>query len=526
MAGNFRGQGETFRKRSVKEPMESMKNLLLGIDIGTSACKVAVFDKTGKVVASVSKTYDVYYVKDGWVEQDPNQWWDAVVEAIQKMISQYKINPVDIKGVGIDGQSWSAIPIDIGGKVLANTPIWMDTRASDICTRLKDEIGEDEIFQLCGNPVEPMYTTPKILWYKENKPEVYKNTYKILQSNSFIVYRLTNEVSQEMSQGYGLHCFDMRKGIWDEDMCKKLGVDINMLPEKIYKCHEVVGTITKEAAKATSLAEGTPVVAGGLDAACGTLGAGVIHAGQTQEQGGQAGGMSICLEEYKADKKLILSYHVVSDKWLLQGGTVGGGGVIRWFEKEFCELERNNAKDTNGNSFDEMNIEAQEINKGSDGVVFLPYMSGERSPIWDKNAKGVFYGLDFAKTRAHMIRACFEGVAFSLKHNLEVAEQAGAYVDTLYATGGSANSLLWTQIKADITGKKIVVPSSDTSATMGAAMLAGVGVGIYKDFEDAVEKCVNVVREHKPKADNDIYTKNYNTYLELYRNLKDLMAKS
>lgn len=503
-----------------------MKTLLLGIDIGTSACKTAVFDEDGKVIASVTKPYDVYYVKEGWVEQDPNQWWDSVVAALNSLVTEHNINPKDIKGVGIDGQSWSAIPIDKDGNVLANTPIWMDTRASEICEKLKRDIGEDKIFSLCGNPVEPMYTTPKILWYKENLPKVYDNTYKILQSNSFIVYRLTNRISQEMSQGYGLHCFDMHNGRWDKEMAEMLGIDLDMLPEKIYDCHEVVGTITKEAAEATLLAEGTPVVAGGLDAACGTLGAGVIHAGQTQEQGGQAGGMSICLNEYKADKKLILGYHVVPNAWLLQGGTVGGGGVIRWFEKEFCEFERNKAETNDNNSFDEMNIEASEINKGSDGVVFLPYMAGERSPIWDKNAKGVFYGLDFSKTRAHMIRACLEGVAFSLKHNVEVAENAGAYVDTLYATGGSANSLLWTQIKADILDKKIVVPSSDTSATMGAAMLAGVGVGVYKDFEEAAEKCVKVVREHKPKADNKVYIKNYDTYLKLYKNLKDLMAEA
>lgn len=503
-----------------------MNDLLLGIDIGTSSCKAAVFNAAGRVEASVTKEYDVHYVKDGWVEQDPNQWWDTVVEAISDLFKKSNINAADIKGIGIDGQSWSAIAIDKEGSVLCNTPIWMDTRAGDICDKLKAEIGEDNIFALCGNPMEPMYTTAKILWYKENLPDVYKKTFKILQSNSFVVYRLTGKLSQDISQGYGLHCFDMKKGKWDKDMAESMGIDINMLPEKIYKCHEIVGAVTKEAAKLTGLEEGTPVVAGGLDAACGTLGAGVINAGQTQEQGGQAGGMSICLSEYKADKRLILGYHVVPEKWLLQGGTVGGGGIVRWFEREFCEAERITAKNSNCNSFDQMNMEADEINKGSDGVVFLPYMAGERSPIWDKNAKGVFYGLDYAKTRAHMIRACFEGVAFSLKHNIEIAEQAGAYVGTLHATGGSANSLLWTQIKSDITGKDIDVPSSDTSATMGAAMLAGVGVGIYKDFDEAVSKCVKLVRQHKSNADHEEYSKNYDTYLKLYESLKSLMANS
>ena len=503
-----------------------MSRLLLGIDIGTSGCKAAIFSESGQLISSETQPYDVIYPKEGWAEQDPNEWWDAVVKAVKSLLSNSGIDPSDIKAIGIDGQSWSAIPIDQEGNVLVNTPIWMDTRASDICRRLKDEIGEQEIFNLCGNPIEPMYTLPKILWYKENMPEVYKKTYKILQSNSFIVYRLTQKISQDISQGYGFHCFDMRKGQWDKDMAEKMGIDLDMLPERIYKSHEIVGYVSKAVANIISICEGTPVVAGGLDAACGTLGAGVINAGQTQEQGGQAGGMSICLEEYKADPRLIMSYHVVPEKWLLQGGTVGGGGVIKWFEREFCEEERIAAKEKMNSSFDQMNMEAVEIPEGSDGLIFLPYMAGERSPIWDKNAKGIFYGLNFSITRAHMIRACFEGVAFSLKHNLDVANEAGADVDVMYATGGAANSKLWTQIKADITGKEIYVTSSDTSATMGAAMLAGVGVGIYKDFEDAVKKCVKITRKHVPNERNDKYGKNYRTYLEIYKSLKNIMSEN
>jgi len=502
-----------------------MEKLLLGIDIGTSACKAAVFNELGDVVASVAREYDVYYVREGWVEQNPDQWWTTVIEAIQSLLKEQSIDPADIMGIGIDGQSWSAIPVDIQGNVLACTPIWMDTRSGENCSRLKSEIGEDEIFSLCGNPVEPMYTTPKILWFKENMPDVYRRTHKFMQSNSFIVYRMTGEFSQDISQGYGLHCFNMRKGCWDQDMCRKMKLDIHKLPDRISQCHEIVGKVSGKAAEATGLQVGTPVVAGGLDAACAALGAGVIHAGQTQEQGGQAGGMSICIDEYKADPRLILSSHVVPGKWLLQGGTVGGGGVIRWFEKEFCEFERSSGRLCATSSFEIMDREAQEIAGGSDGVIFLPYMAGERSPIWDKNAKGVFFGLDYSKTRAHMIRACLEGVAFSLKHNIEIAEQAGATVGALHATGGSANSVLWTQIKSDVTGKEIIVPSSDMSTTMGAAILAGVGAGVYRDFEEAAQKCVKVVREHKPHPDGaEAYIKNYSTYKKLYENLKSLMA--
>jgi xylulokinase len=502
-----------------------MKPYLLGIDIGTSACKIAVFNREGTVLESAAGEYEVYYPQPGWAEQNPEDWWKVICSTMKDMLSKSKIKPDEIAGIGIDGQSWSAIAVDKQGNVLTNTPIWMDTRASQICKGLNEKIGTEPIFQLSGNSLQPSYTTAKILWYKEHMPEVYQKIDKILQSNSYIGFKLTGKMTQDISQGYGFHCFDMHTGTWNEEMCEALGIPLEILPD-IYPCHEVIGTVTEAAAKESGLFPGTPVVAGGLDAACGTLGAGVIHSGETQEQGGQAGGMSICIDSYKADERLILSYHVVPGKWLLQGGTTGGGGVMRWLEKEFADYEREEGRRTGKSSLDLFNQLAQAVKPGSDGVVFLPYMAGERSPIWNPNAKGVFYGLDFGKSKGHFIRAAMEGVALSLKHNLDVAEEAGASVDVLRAMGGSANSLLWTQIKSDITGKPIVVPSSDTATTLGAAILAGVGVGVYEDFEEAVRLTVENKRYHVPnQADREVYDKNYKTYRNLYENLKNMMSE-
>ncbi len=502
-----------------------MKKYLLGIDIGTSACKVAVFNRQGEVIASGNGDYQVYYPKQGYAEQNPEEWWEAIYNAVKNTLQSAEIDSNDIAGVGVDGQSWSAIAVDQDGKVLHNTPIWMDTRTDEICKRLNHEIGADHIFDLAGNSLQAPYTTAKIIWYKENLPDVYQKIYKILQSNSFIVYRLTGIFSQDKSQGYGLHCFDMHTGTWDKAMCEQLGIPFEILPD-IYDCHKVVGYVTEEAAKLSGLAVGTPVVAGGLDAACGTLGAGVIHPSETQEQGGQAGGMSICIGEYSADPRLILSFHVIPDRWLLQGGTTGGGGAMRWLEREFADFEREEAKRTGKSSLELLNEIADKVNPGSDGLIFLPYMAGERSPIWDTHAKGVYYGLDYSKTKGHFVRALMEGVAFSLKHNLDVAETAGAKVNEMRAMGGSANSLLWTQIKADVTGKPIAVPSSDTATTLGAAILAGVGVGLYRNFEEAVEMTVKVKRHHEPNMENHaIYQKNFKTYLELYNNLSNTMKE-
>ena len=489
--------------------------MLLGIDIGTSACKVALFERNGQVAAQANEPYALYYPEPGWVEQNPDEWWMAICAGIKRVLEESGTDPGKIAGIGIDGQSWSAIPVDREGNCLANTPIWMDTRARDICERVKREVGGERIFQTAGNDFLPSYSTPKMLWFKENLPEIFKHTYKFLQSNSYIGYRLTGVMSQDLSQGYGLHFFNMKTCTYDEDLARELGLSADLAPE-LTGCDQIIGKVTANAAAQTGLKEGTPVVAGGLDAACGTLGAGVWKPGQTQEQGGQAGGMSICMDEAKAHPKLILGTHVVPDRWLLQGGTVGGGGVLRWFRQELgADL-----------SFDELTALAEKVPVGSEGVVFLPYMAGERSPIWDPDAKGVFYGLGFDKTKGHMIRAALEGVAFSLEHNLQTAAEAGVEAGELIAMGGASNSRLWTQIKADVTGKVIKVPASDTATTLGACILAGVGTGVYSSFEEAVKETVVITREQKPNMENhEIYKKSMELYLELYDRLKDTFRK-
>lgn len=502
-----------------------MEKLLLGIDIGTSACKVAIFNLQGKVISQASREYKVYFPAPGFVEQNPVEWWQSVCAAIKETIQTARIDSRQIAGIGIDGQSWSAIPVDKTGKVLHNTPIWMDTRAADICAETVLRVGFNKIFNLSGNSFEPTYTTPKILWFKKNLPEVYNTAYKFLQSNSYIACQLTGRFTQDLSQGYGIHSFNMNEGKWDDGFCEELGFDREKLPE-IFQCHEVIGEVTSEAAALTGLASGIPVVAGGLDASCGTLGAGVLKVGQTQEQGGQAGGMSICLASAVAHPKLILGFHVVPDLWLLQGGTVGGGGAIKWFKQEFGAFEDVVSKATGISPFKLMDDEAEKVNPGSDGVLFLPYMAGERSPLWDKNAKGVFFGLNYNKTRAHMIRAVMEGCAFALKHNVKTAEETGVDVNELVAMGGAANSRLWTQIKADITGKTIKVPTSDTATTLGAAILAGVGTGQYRSFEAAVKETIVTTRIHEPNMENNkIYSHNFEIFLEIYEKLKDTMQK-
>lgn len=502
-----------------------MEQYLLAIDLGTSSCKAAVFDRNGSVIDTATAAYPVYYPCPGWAEQDPEEWWGGICSAIQSILSGGKVCAKQIACVGVDGQSWSAVAIDRDGKCLTRNPIWMDNRAKAQCEAAVRQLGEDAFFACSGNPLLPSYTTGKVLWYRDELPEIYGRIDKILQSNSYIVFRLTGEITQDVSQGYGWHCFNMRNGSWNEDLLRDLKLDPSVLPA-VSACDQIVGRVTARAAAQCGLTEGTPVVAGGLDACCGTLGAGVLHAGETQEQGGQAGGMSICIDTYQADPRLILSFHVIPDKWLLQGGTVGGGGVMRWFEKQFGDYERSVAGERGKSSLVQLGELAEAAAPGSDGLIMLPYMSGERTPIWDPDAKGVFYGVDFSKTKGHFVRACMEGVAYSLRHNLEVAASAGADVEVMRSVGGSANSLIWTQIKADVTGKPIVVPYSDTATTLGAAMLAGVGCGMYASYEEAVDLTVRETRRHEPDPEKKaVYDRYYDTYLELYENLKEIMHK-
>ena len=488
---------------------------ILAIDIGTSACKVAVFDKSGKVLASRARGYPTYYPAPGYAEQKPGEWWEAVCESINGIFSSGGVKPKDIDAVGIDGQSWSCIPVDRNGDVLFDNPIWMDSRAEGICGEVKRNMPEQDIFSVCGNPFEPMYTTPKMLWFRQNFPDVFKRVYKILQSNSYIAYKLTGGFSQDLSQGYGLHFFNVRTGEWDKALAKAFDIPLGIMPD-IIKPYDVAGYVTGEAAKATGLPAGTPVAAGGLDAACSTFAAGVAEPGQTQEQGGQAGGMSICLDRCLTHEKLIMSFHVAPGRWILQGGTVGGGGALKWLRETMLPAI----------DFAEMSELAAKSPVGSNGVIFLPYMSGERSPIWDKRAKGVYFGLDYAKTRSDIIRATMEGVAFALLHNIQTAEEVRAYITDMNSVGGSANSDVWMRIKSDVTGKPMRVPVSDTATTMGAAMLAGMSAGIYKNYREAIDSTIQVKAAYEPDMRNhEEYQKYYAVYLELYEKLKESMAK-
>lgn len=490
-----------------------MGSYLLGIDIGTSACKTALFHPGGGAVAVRECPYGVSYPQPGWAQQDPDDWWKAAVSGIRGVLEESGVRPADIAGIGVDGQSWAMVAIDKDGAVLYPSPIWTDTRAGGECEEMIRAVSREVLFGCSGNAITPGHTMPKVLWLKKHFPDIYAHAEKVLQSNGYIVYRLTGTMTQDLSQGYGWNCFDMDRGEWNAALCREAGIRPELLP-RLCECSEIAGRITRQTAALTGLCEGTPVVAGGLDAACSTLGVGVIRPGETQEQGGQAGGMSICMDTCSPVRSLILSRHVAPRRWLLQGGTTGGGGALKWFREQLCPQM----------SFASMSEAAAEAPCAGE-VVFLPYMAGERSPLWNPDARGVFFGLSFATTRGQMIRAVMEGVAFSLRHNLDTAEAAGVCAGMLRATGGSCNSPAWMQIKADVTGRRIEVPQAETAAAWGAAILAGIGSDVFESWEEAVGS-IQVMRSYEPDLNRSVlYEKQYQKYLRLTETLGPLMHK-
>ncbi len=474
---------------------------LLGLDIGTSSCKGALVTASGQVAAEGQCAYETAYPRPGWAEQRPENWWTAVCGVIRGLLERAACAPGEIAGIGVDGQSWAMVALDTRGEALLPSPLWTDTRAKAECDRLMKE--QPQLAELCGNPLMPGYTSPKVMWLKSCYPALYQKTETVLQSNGYIVYRLTGCRSQDLSQAYGWHCFSSRRLCWDEAAAEAMGIDKRLLPP-LYACHQVVGVVTAAAASETGLLAGTPVVAGGLDAAAGTLGVGVTEDGETQEQAGQAGGMSICLGHYAAHPLLILSPHVVPGRWLLQGGTTGGSGAYRWFREQCCpEL-----------SYEEMDALAARSEPLSGGLVFLPYMAGERSPLWRSEAKGVFYGLSFAATRGDMLRAVMEGTAYALRHNLDTAREAGCAVTALRSSGGGAASELWTAIKANVTGCDIYAERASQATVRGAALLAGMGVGAVKAWN--AWKTPGTGRHFTPDARlKEQYDRGYARYRQL-----------
>ncbi len=495
---------------------------LLGIDIGTSGTKTVLFNEDGGTVASSLKEYPMYQPEVGWAEQDPEDWWQAVCSSVQDVISKSGVKPSDIKGIGLSGQMHGAVLLDADNKVLRRAIIWCDQRSSKECDQITELVGKDKLIEITANPALTGFTAAKVMWVKNNEPNIFKKVRKILLPKDYIRFRLTGEFATEVTDASGMQFMDVPHRCWSGEIISKLGLDISMFG-KIYESQEITGKITKEAAKLTELKEGTPVVGGAGDQAAGAVGNGIVRPGVISSTIGTSGVVFAYSDKVIIDPfgRVHTFCHAIPDTWHIMGVTQGAGLSLKWFRDNFCMEEKRVAELLGIDPYVLMDEEAEKMPIGCNGLIYLPYLMGERTPHLDPDARGVFFGLSASHGKPHMIRAIMEGVVYSLMDCLEIIKGMGIDAAEIRASGGGGKSRLWKQMQADVFGKDIYTVSSGEGPALGVALLAGVGTGIYGSVKEACDRAIKVVDcRQTDNVHHEIYMKYYEIYKSLYPSLK------
>ncbi|MBL4934609.1 xylulokinase [Clostridium sp. YIM B02515] len=486
----------------------------LGIDLGTSSVKIIVMDEEGKVIASLSKEYPVFYPEQGWAEQNPEDWWNATKEGIKELIEKKQINGKTIKSIGFSGQMHGLVTLDENDKVLMPAILWCDQRTGEECEYITEVVGKDKLSKYTGNKALTGFTAPKILWIKKHRQEVYSKVSHILLPKDYIRFKLTGEYATDVSDASGTLLFDVENRVWSKEMLNALKISEDLLP-KCYESSQVTGSISKEAALETGLEEGTLVVGGAGDQAAGAVGTGTVESGIISVAMGTSGVVFASQKEYAVDSENRLhSFCHANDEWHVMGVMLSAASCLKWWVEA---VNKGNSK-----TFDELLYEAEKIPAGSEGLIFLPYLMGERTPYSDPYAKGCFIGLNITHTRAHMTRAILEGVAFGLKDSLELVRNLNIPINEVRVSGGGAKSKLWRQILADIFETRIDMINSVDGPSYGAAILAAVGAGKFDSVNEACSKLIKVTESVYPNKMNiDKYERMYRVYSSLYSRLKD-----
>jgi xylulokinase len=487
----------------------------LGIDLGTSSVKIIVMNSEGKVVESVSKEYEVSYPKVGWAEQNPEDWWNSTKEGIKEILAKGNINPEDIKGIGLSGQMHGLVSLDKNNNVLHPAILWCDQRTQKQCDYLNFVYGQDKLSKYTGNKALTGFTAPKILWVKENMAEVFSKIAHILLPKDYIRLKLTGEYASDVSDASGTLMFDVKNRRWSEPMIDLLGINENVLP-KVYESWEVTGRISPEAAKETGLSTDTVVVGGGGDQAAGAVGTGTVRSGFISVALGTSGVVFACDEKFSVDSENRLhSFCHANGRWHQMGVMLSAAACLQWW------VDNVNI-DLKENAFDVLLAEAEKVSAGNNGLLFLPYLMGERTPHSDPNARGAFIGLTITHNRAEMTRAILEGVCFGLRDSLEILKSLKVNMTEVRVSGGGSKSRLWRQILADVFNLNVDVINSKEGPAYGAAILAAVGCGLYKNVDEACSALIKVTDRVEPIKDNvEKYNRVYEVYYGLYSNLKD-----
>jgi len=500
---------------------------LLGMDIGTGATRAIIIGEDGKLIASAARDYPLYTPKPGWAEQNPQDWWDASVEVIKEVIKKSGILPQDIAAVGPTGQMHGSVFLDRDGNVLRPALLWCDQRTGKQCEQIYAIFGYDNYIRLAYNKALTGFTSPKILWLKENEPENYRRIYKILLPKDYIRYKLSGVYATEVSDASGTGLLDIKKRNWSEEILSGLEINREVLPE-VFESIEISAKVSREAAEITGLVEGTPIAGGAGDQAGGAVGSGIVKPGLISDYLGTSGVVFSYSDEpaYDSEGRLHSFCHAVPGKWHLMGVTLAAAGSLKWYNDVFGPGQEIKKKYPGMKNYKLLDMQAENIGCGADGLVFLPYLSGERTPYADPNARGVFFGLSYVHGQDHFIRAILEGVAFSQFDCLKLMYDSGIKSEKVVLFGGGAGSVLWRQIIADIFNTRIVTLNVEEGPSLGGALLAGAGCGIYKTVQEATDMAIKEKDSVLPVEKNvKAYEKVYDVYRSLYADLKEDFAK-
>lgn len=506
---------------------------LLGIDIGTTGVKAALFAvEDGQTLSSAFVDYPLYHPHPGWAEQQPEDWWQATLVAIRRCLGEGAsegVSPASVRGVGLSGQMHGVVLLDESYNVLRPCIIWADQRSEAQCRWMTERVGASRLIDLVSNPALPGFSAPKALWVRDNEPGIFAHARTLLLPKDYIRFRLTGRLAMEISDAAGTCLLDVQRGEWSREVLEAIGFDPALLPP-VVPADAVVGEITPEVELLTGLPAGTPVAGGGADNACGAVGNGVVRSGLALVSIGTSGVVLAHTDSPQVDRsgpvpRVHTFNHAVPGAWYLMGVTQGAGLSLRWVRDNLGLPERALERWTGLDAYELLAKEAGGVPAGSNGLLFLPYLQGERTPHLDAYARGGWIGLTASHDRRHLVRSVLEGVAFSLKDCFSILAEQGLALEQVRATGGGAKSLLWRQIIADVLNVELVTTSAQEGPAFGAALLAGVASGVYASISQACASTVRVVESTLPKPEHvRIYTSLYEEFRALYPVLKPILS--
>jgi xylulokinase len=490
----------------------------IGIDVGTSSVKAVSISAEGAVLSSADSPLSITIPRAGWSEQLPEDWWQSTIRAVNSVVSGLD-SSVHIKAIGLSGQMHSMVALDKDGRVIRPAILWNDVRTSEQCELIRERVGDERLRQLCGNPALEGFTATKLLWLRQNEPDNFEHLRKFVLAKDYVRFRMIGELATEPSDASGTLLFDIKNRSWSTVMCGLLDLDAGILPTLI-ESSGIVGKVTGIAARQLGIAEGTPVVGGGADNACAATGSGVVSPGTLLVSIGTSGVIVAPIAKPAMDPGMRIHSmaHVAPDLWYLMGVVLSAGAAFTWWRDSVAGAHAELG-------FDELVKAACGVSPGSDGLTFLPYLTGERTPHADATARGVFAGINAGHSRAHMTRSVLEGVSFALRDSLELMKPLGVSPESAIAVGGGARSNAWLQIMADVLGLSLKTVGPGEGAPLGAAMLAAVGDGFFDNVAEAGDSWLTTLGQAEPDSGNlAAYAESYQRYKSLYVSLREWFA--